>query len=76
MNNKTTGILDGMRYPRAVLDAAVEGIGQEIHDQDCTIIDWTTDVCVAQVICEMLTDNEGLLIPRSNERNDNEAICC
>jgi hypothetical protein len=38
-------------------------IGQEILDQDGKIIAWTTDPWIAQVICKLLTDNEGM-IPR------------
>ena len=38
-------------------------IGQEILDQAGKIIAWTTDVWLAQVICKLLNDNEGL-IPR------------
>ena len=36
-------------------------IGQEILDQDGTIVAWTTDAWLAQVICKLLTENEGLL---------------
>lgn len=36
-------------------------IGQEILDQNGKIIAWTTDVWVAQVMCKLLTENEGLL---------------
>ena len=36
-------------------------IGQEILDQDGNTIVWTTDAWLAQVICELLTENEGLL---------------
>ena len=36
-------------------------IGQEIFDTDGRIIAWTTDVIVAQVICKVLNENEGVL---------------
>ena len=36
-------------------------IGQEILDQDGNTIAWTTDAWSAQVICKLLTENEGLL---------------
>ena len=38
-------------------------IGQEILDQDGKIIAWTTDAWIAQVICKLLNDREGM-IPR------------
>lgn len=37
------------------------GIGQEILNADGETIVWTTDPWVAQVICKLLTENEGLL---------------
>ena len=40
------------------------GIGQEIRDPDGTIIAWTTDVWVAQVIARLLIENEHLLLVR------------
>lgn len=36
-------------------------IGQEILNADGKIIAWTTDRWVAQVICKLLTENQGLL---------------
>ena len=36
-------------------------IGQEILDQDGTVVAWTTDAWLAQVICNLLSDNEELL---------------
>ena len=36
-------------------------IGQEILDQDGTVVAWTTDTWLAQVVCKLLTENEGLL---------------
>lgn len=36
------------------------GIGQTICDADGRAISWTTDEVVAQVICRMLNDQEGL----------------
>ena len=36
-------------------------IGQEILDQDGTVVAWTTDAWLAQVICKLLSDNEELL---------------
>jgi hypothetical protein len=36
-------------------------IGQEILDADGRIKCWTTDPWLAQVICKLLTENEGLL---------------
>jgi hypothetical protein len=38
-------------------------IGQEILDQNGKIIAWTTDAWIAQVICKLLKDNEGM-VPR------------
>ena len=43
-------------------------IGQKILDQDGTVVAWTTDAWVAQVICKLLTDNEELL--RRREEKD------
>ncbi len=37
-------------------------IGQTIVDADGNAIAWTTDVIVAQVICEMMNKNKGLLV--------------
>ena len=37
-------------------------IGQTVIDADGNAIAWTTDVIVAQVICRMLNENEGLLV--------------
>lgn len=37
------------------------GIGQEIVNADGMTIAWTTDPWVAQVICKLLTENDGLL---------------
>lgn len=50
-------------------------IGQEILDQDGKIIAWTTDAWIAQAICKLLNDNEGM-IPRLQERNEHETLCC
>ena len=36
-------------------------IGQEILDQDGNTIAWMTDAWLAQVVCKLLTENEGLL---------------
>ena len=36
-------------------------IGQEIVNSDGMTIAWTTDPWVAQVICKLLTENDGLL---------------
>ena len=36
-------------------------IGQEILDHDGTIIAWTTDAWIAQVICKLLNDHEGMI---------------
>ena len=36
-------------------------IGQEILDQDGNTIAWMTDARLAQVVCKLLTANEGLL---------------
>ena len=36
-------------------------VGQEILDADGVVIAWTTDLWVAQVICKLMTENEGLL---------------
>ena len=36
-------------------------IGQKILDQDGTVVAWTTDAWLAQVICKLLSDNEELL---------------
>jgi hypothetical protein len=36
-------------------------IGQEILDQDGKIIAWTTDAWIAQVICKLLNDHEGMI---------------
>jgi hypothetical protein len=38
-------------------------IRQEILDPDGKIIAWTTDAWIAQVICKLLNDHEGM-IPR------------
>lgn len=38
------------------------GIGQTICDPDGNAIAWTTDVMVAQVICRLMNENEGLLV--------------
>jgi hypothetical protein len=38
-----------------------ENIGQEILDQDGNTIAWMTDAWLAQVVCKLLTENEGLL---------------
>ena len=43
-------------------------IGQEILDQDGTVVAWTTDAWLAQVICKLLSDNEELL--RRKEEKD------
>jgi len=48
--DKTTAILDGMRYPRAVLDSRVGKIGQEILDPDSKITAWTPDLWFANVV--------------------------
>ena len=37
------------------------GIGQEIVNADGMTIAWTTDPWVAQVICKLLIENDGLL---------------
>jgi hypothetical protein len=50
-------------------------IGQEILDPDGKIIAWTTDAWIAQVICKLLNDHEGM-IPRQHERNENETVYC
>ena len=42
--------------------------GQEILDQDGTVVAWTTDAWLAQVICKLLSDNEELL--RRKEEKD------
>lgn len=36
-------------------------VGQEILDDDGTTIAWTTDEWTAQVICNLLNENDGLL---------------
>ena len=36
-------------------------IGQEILDQDGTVVAWTIDAWLAQVVCKLLTENEELL---------------
>ncbi len=36
-------------------------VGQEIIDPDGTVIAWTTNAWVAQVICMLLTEHEELL---------------
>ena len=36
-------------------------IGQEILDRDGNTIAWLTDAWLAQVVCKLLTENEGLL---------------
>jgi len=43
-------------------------IGQEILDQDGTVVAWTTDAWLAQVVCKLLNDNEELL--RRKEEKD------
>jgi hypothetical protein len=42
--------------------------GQEILDRDGKIIAWTTNPWIAQVMCKLLNDNEGM-IPHTHERN-------
>ena len=43
-------------------------IGQEIIDQDGTVVAWTTDDWLAQVVCKLLNDNEEHL--RRKEEKD------
>jgi hypothetical protein len=42
-------------------------VGQEVLDQEGRIIAWTTDDWVAQVVCKLLNDNEGLLTGKAAE---------
>jgi hypothetical protein len=46
------------------------GIGQEIRNLDGKIIGWTTDEWTAQLIAQLLNENETLLFITKENRNE------
>lgn len=47
-------------------------IGQTIFGSDGEPIAWTTDAWIAQVICKLLTDNQGLIYSTSQSSCEDE----
>ena len=49
-------------------------VSQEILGADGQVLVWTIDAWIAQVICKLLTENEGLLLLKNNDHGQQQVM--